>query len=258
MVHLFQRPSLNRLNLVLLLALGLCGSTWAAEVDEDTVRQRVIAHATEAVQRVTDANLQKDEIRVEIVQIPRISREFDGVEDPSEIELTTTSTMDRFYSSRGVVQVRMSTADGQIRQMGVPVKIQVKKPVWIVQKHVQAGQPLSAQSIKLELRDVSNMLQTSVGPEKEARKLEARVNLQPGEILDIRKIQTTPAVRRNADVRIILSDGHGMTISLQGQALSDAQMGEYVKVKRYRSGSVTQPKYYSAKVIAKNQVLVEI
>jgi flagellar basal body P-ring formation protein FlgA len=150
--------------------------------------------------------------------------------------------------------LHLESPSGISRDVGVPVKISIKKPVWVVKNIVNANEPLKMSNFSLQIRDVSHGYSYLVGQERNLSTYVARVSMRPGEILDARKIVIPPDVTYNDAIRILISSSNGMTISVPGIALANGRIGETIRVRQ----SVFQNKYYSAKVIDKNQVLVEM
>lgn len=169
-------------------------------------------------------------------------------------DINVTSSLSDRYSERSVVRVAFHLKDGQVREMGVPVFITISKPVWVVASMIRANQPIEKAQLKLETRDVSHQLLHSVGPETPVTDFIARMNILPGEVLDDRKIIIPPDVRANTDVNIVLTNNRDMRINVPGVAMADGRIGETIRVRQ----QLFKTRYYMAKIINKNQVLVEI
>jgi flagella basal body P-ring formation protein FlgA len=243
----------------LLLAGALaCLSGWfsvsgAVELSQAQIQQKVVAHVQEKLQnQISKAD--QAFITVEVMNVPYPPLNFPQVKDVRDIKITPESSLGEMYSERTIVRVHMETPDGANRDMGVPVHITVKKPVWVVKNAISAQQLLRTSDFTLQTKDVSYIYRYAAGQETSLGDYISRINLQPGEVLDTRKILIPPDVTYNSEVRILISGNNGMTLTVPGVALANGRIGETIRVRQ----SVYQNKYYSAKVINKNQVLVEI
>ncbi len=231
----------------------LAASAMAVTVSPETVRQHVVAHVKSQL-----ANLMQREdqaqIQVNVLNVPSPSAlDFAGAHSEREVSMEASSILDQTYSSRAVVRVRLS--DGATsREIGVPVQISIKKPVWVVKNLVNAQEPLKRSDFTLEMREVSVTYGHSVGLEHDLNQYVARVNLHPGEILDDRKMVIPPDITRNSEVRIFMTNGQGMTITVPGIAMDDGRIGQQIKVRH----QIYKRKYFTAKVLDKHRVLVEI
>jgi flagella basal body P-ring formation protein FlgA len=225
----------------------------AATVTEAQIQQVVTAHVQQTLSNVI-AKEDQSNVSVNIIQLPLASLNFPEVKNAKDIQLKAESSLGEMYSERAVVRLTMTLPSGSQREVGVPVQISIKKPVWVVKNVINANEPLTLNNFSLEVRDVSHNYSYAVGQERNLSNYVARLNLRPGEILDARKIVIPPDVSYNDEVRIFISSGNGMTISVPGIALANGRIGEMIRVRQ----SVFQQKYYSAKVIDKNQVLVEM
>ena len=76
---------------------------------------------------------------------------------------------------------------------------------------------------------------------------------QKGEIIDRRFVKMKPDVARNADVRVFFVSNGSVMISIDGTAMSDGMLGDYINVenKNYK-------KVYNGKIIGENRILVNI
>ena len=81
----------------------------------------------------------------------------------------------------------------------------------------------------------------------------AKKAFQKGEIIDKRFVKMKPDVARNSDVRIFFVSNGSVMISIDGNALADGMIGDYINVenKNYK-------RVYNGKVIGENRVLVNI
>jgi flagella basal body P-ring formation protein FlgA len=255
----FPINSCSRLRLlgatVCLLLIGsmATAASWAANVTEAQIRQVITAHVQEKLGTVI-AKEDQPNVSINIIQLPIASLNFPDVQNAKDIQLQADSSLGDMYSERAIIRLTMTPTVGNAREVGIPIQISIKKPVWVVKNIITANEPLTLNNFSLEVRDVSHNYMYAVGQERDLSNYIARLNLRPGEILDARKIIIPPDVSYNDEVRILISSGNGMTISVPGIALANGRIGEMIRVRQ----SVFQQKYYSAKVIDKNQVLVEM
>lgn len=225
----------------------------ALQVTEAQIKGPVVAYAKKAVGDLF-SKADQQYVNVTTVSIPGLPLNFPEASSFSEIKITTDSQLGQTYSERGVVKVHIEDSQGNRREIGVPIQISIKKPVWIVKNPITANAPLRLSDLSLELRDVSHSYGFTVGQERELSNYVARTTLGAGDILDTRKMIIPPDVSCNDDIRITLNSSNGMSVTVPGVALSNGRLGEMIRVRQ----SVFQRKYYTAKVIDRNRVLVEI
>ena len=224
----------------------------AVTVDPLILRDHAVAHVKS---RLADLIAREDLSRIEVsvLNIPGGAMVMKHAEKQSDLKIQADSSLGTVYSSRAIV--RLNVSDGVTsRQLGIPVSIQIKKPVWIVKNGVDAKAPLKRSDFVLESRDVSANYGYAIGTERELSDYIARVNLRPGEWLDTRKVSIPPDVTRNSDVRIIMTNGQGMTVTVAGVAIDEGRIGQTIKVRQ----QMNQKKTYSAKIIASHRVQVDI
>jgi flagella basal body P-ring formation protein FlgA len=216
-------------------------------------RQAGYAQSTGETSPVTsDKAAVNETIAISVLQVPGAPFHFPG---QSTVRITLNSAAwEQAWSDRGIVRVRLEDDAGHSRELGVPVAIRIQKPVWVVRQPVSANAPLRAIDFTRAVRDVSLTYETAIGAEKPLNAYVARVNLNPGETLDIRKIAIPPDVRYNDDIRILFRHDNGMTLSLPGVALANGRIGQTIRVRQ----NLYRRQYYNARVIDRNQVLVEM
>jgi flagella basal body P-ring formation protein FlgA len=238
---------------VCLLTGAFFGTAQAWVVTEDTLREQAIAHAkSKLASLVSAADL--DYMTIDVLQVPATLLDFPEAKTAADVKISAESVLGEFYSERAVVRLRMETPGGRAREVGVPIKITVRKPVWVVKNGISAHAPIRLSDLALETRNVSHTYGNAVGRERDLSKYVARVNLRPGEVLDARKMTIPPDVTCNSEVRILMTNGNGMTVSVPGVALGAGRIGDVIRVRQ----TVNQRKYYQAKIIDRNRVLIEI
>jgi flagella basal body P-ring formation protein FlgA len=232
---------------------GWFGVCEAVELAPAQIQKQVVAHVKEKLQGHISQNDQTT-ITIDATIPPYAQLSFPQTENASAIKISTESTLGEQYSDRTIVRVHLESPDGTSHDLGVPVHIIVKKPVWVVKTAVTAQRPLRAADFTLQTRDVSYNYRYAIGQETNLNDYVARVNLMPGEVLDNRKIIIPPDVSYNSDVMILLSSNSGMTVSVPGIAMANGRIGETIRVRQ----SVFQHKYYNARIIDRSRVLVQI
>lgn len=237
----------------LLLAASALGQANAVVIPNTLIQEKVINHVQERLATMVSKADRKN-VTVSVMHLPITPLELPAAAKISDVQFTLDSRLGEVYSERGLVQVSLKDAAGNHRDFGVPIQIIVKKPVWVVQSVINAHESMSRANLSLELKDVSQCYAYTMGEDQDLNPYVARVNMRPGEILDTRKISIPPDVVYNNEVRIFISTDSGLTVSVPGVALSDGKIGETIRVRQ----SVFQRKDYNAKIIDKNQVLVEI
>jgi len=200
----------------------------------------------------TKSSSKEETISIKILGIAGAPYHF---ADSSSIKMTCdTYSWVSTWSDRGVVRVKMSDATGRSRDVGIPVQVVIQKPVWVVRNIVGSHAPLTMRDLSLESRDVSANYGYVAGESLDLSQYVARVNLLPGEWLDIRKLEIPPAVRYNDNIHIVMLGPNGMELNVPGVALADGQIGQTIRVRQAQF----QRKDYVGKIIAKNQVQVEL
>lgn len=230
---------------------------YAVSVEKPLIRQAVIDHVRTQVGRQVGLS-GSETVHVNIRRVPGGELTFPKTARSEDIVIDVTSALEDYYSERGIARVTVkSRATGRRRSIGVPFTVDIRKPVWVVQSPVPASTPLSEADFTLEVREVARYAGYVAGQETDLSDYMARVNLQPGDLLDTRKLIIPPDVRRNNTVQIMIDAGNGISITVMGKALADGRIGEIIRVKHHHPNR-RRPRYFNAQVVDKNQVLVHM
>jgi flagella basal body P-ring formation protein FlgA len=180
----------------------------------------------------------------EIINIPA------AFPDGDQLSITLESSLDKgqWVGDRCIVRTTVQNDRGERRTLGVPVKLSLAAPVWVVTRPVSPGENLKT-ALRKEVRDIAANWQTAFTTDPAG--YTARVRMMPGEILDSRKLKRQPAVQRQHPVQISITNGQDVTITMIGEALEDGQPGQSIRVKNQR-------KTYTARVVGPNRVEVGI
>ena len=227
----------------------------AVQLGADVVSDKVRAFVMTQLAAYVKPGAGGSQVTVDVPSIPSAPFDFPDTEKVSDIRFELQSPLTIEYTDSLAVRVSMVTPDGARRDIGVPVKITISKPVYVIKQMVTAGAHLKTSDFELQRRDVSQDLQHVAGPELAMGNYIARVNLIPGQLLDTRRLQIPPDISRYDEVTLILTNGSGMTISVKAVALANANIGDTVRVRHGEAGS---RKYYTATVVSKNCVEVQI
>jgi flagella basal body P-ring formation protein FlgA len=157
--------------------------------------------------------------------------------------------------SRGIVQVTLTT-DQDVRHIGVPVRISVEKPVWIAKCLIRPKETISAQNAVLQRKRLSDDALYSLGSQENVQNYTARTTIEPGSLLDLRKLTMIPAVYNNEEVRLVMNMESGVVISVEGKALEDGTIGKRIRVSRKLGDN--KIRYYTGEVIGRNLVQINI
>lgn len=167
------------------------------------------------------------------------------------------------------LRARPLPADGVTRRVGVHVDVRVDGkhyrtvPVWFDGRAVQsvltakhprrAGEPLRMADFDWTALDVATYASGPVPAEElMSERLRLRRPLSAGEPLLREHVEERPAVARNDNVKVAVSQG-GIVIEASGIALADARIGEAVKIRNPDSNE-----QFAALVVAPGVVRIEV
>ncbi|MDX2085812.1 MAG: flagellar basal body P-ring formation chaperone FlgA [Candidatus Melainabacteria bacterium] len=237
------------------LALGfLSGSTIQVQAAPFQIEESLIGEIVQAhVKNQLPASAQSS-LSVEVDRVPGAPFLYPEEYTAEDITIQANSNLKEHFNSRAIVRVSLKDKSGSTKEVGVPVHITLKQPVWVVKNMIYPGQGINSKDLTLETRDVSRYYYSVVSPKDDLSEFEARVVVRPGMMLDRRQLIHPPAVRRNQPVKISLKNGNTFQISVEGLAMEDGRIGQTVRVRNLKKMN----QYYSGQVVAKNRVEVAL
>ena len=154
---------------------------------------------------------------------------------------------------RDIKRVDVYVNNAFIKTLNLPVQTSVYQNVLVASDIIDREQTLTRECTTIKKVDVS-MKMDYVLPEKMLEKeITTKKAFQKGEIIDKRFVKMRPDVQRNGEVRIFFVSNGDVMVTIDGTAMADGMIGDYINVenKNYK-------KVYNGKVIGENRVLVAI
>lgn len=119
----------------------------------------------------------------------------------------------------------------------VPVEVRRKLPVVVAASAIARGMPLSANVLKLEIREVTSGTQHYYLDPTDLAGTAARRMLQPGEVINANDISTLKLVKRGQNVALT-THAAGLEVRTTGVAMADGGKGDRIPVRNPRSKRV--------------------
>lgn len=247
---MFRWFNLNRILLsgALMMALQLGASVWA---DVTVTPEELAAKVTQYVQETTPLDDADTSLQVEIVRLPSVPVVLKG----ENLSLSMEDHRPTPLMFQTMIQVTLSTSD-ETRQLGVPVRLYVEKPVWVARHLIRAKAVVSPKDVMVQRKRMAYEALYSLGASENVTAFTARTNITPGTILDVRKLNPVPAVYRNDDVHMVLILASGVNITVVGKALEDGSVGQRIRVRQRLANN--KARVYTGEVTARNTVVVRI
>ena len=139
------------------------------------------------------------------------------------------------------------------RTLNLPAQTSVYKDVLVASEQINREQTLTKECTEVKKVDVASRADYVLDGSMLDKEITTKKIFQKGEIIDKRFVKMRPDVARNADVRVFFVSNSSVMITIDGIAMSDGMMGDYINVenKNYK-------KVYNGKIIGENRVLVNI
>ena len=139
------------------------------------------------------------------------------------------------------------------RTLNLPAQTSVYKDVLVASEQINREQTLTKDCTEIKKIDVANRADYVLDGSMLSKEITTKKIFQKGEIIDKRFVKMRPDVARNSDVRVFFVSNGSVMISIDGTAMSDGMLGDYINVenKNYK-------KVYNGKIIGENRILVNI
>ena len=131
----------------------------------------------------------------------------------------------------------------------VPVNIKVSNNVLVTVRPIAAGQPIQADDVQLQQRDITTMAGSALTALDQALNKNVAAPVASGTILRLEMLRASNVILQGQTVKLI-AQGAGFRVSSEGQAMGNAKAGQVVGVKT-RSGQII-------KGVAKSEGVVEV
>lgn len=230
--------------IVLITILTVLSSTsvFAAVLNSEEIKSEV----EQKVLTIISKNI-KGEIKAEVRVIP-----FKTLEIPDGEKRIYVSMESADFSPRKITKVIIQVNGKIVKKFNVPVSLKVYDKVWVATDNIQKGQSLGFTNVSLERKDITRISNNVLRDDKSLSDIIAFRNIRAGKIIDKRYVISKPDVSKNSVVSVIFETG-GVKIAIDGEAMDNASVGDFVKIK-----SQKYKKYYTGKVISPNKVLVRM
>lgn len=229
---------------MLLLLLLICiPSTQAQIVPASKVKIDVARLFENKYKTVIDADIQ-----VKITATP-----FADLQLPDgRITYKISSGGDKILP-RDVKRVDVLVNGVYVRTLNLPAQTFVYKDVLVASEQIDREQTLTKECTEVKRVDISNRANFVLDGALLDKEIITKKIFQKGEIIDKRFVKMKPDVARNSDVRVFFVSNGSVMISIDGTAMADGMLGDYINVenKNYK-------KVYNGKIIGENRVLVNI
>ena len=194
-------------------------------------------------QKMTDADI---EVKVSATPFAQLQLP-DG-----KVTYKITSGADKIVP-RDIKRIDVYVNNAFIKSLNLPVQTVIYKEVLVANDYINREQSLNKDNLSLKKMDVSMKMDNVLTQSALNKEMSAKKGFQKGEIIDKRFVKMRPDVVRNGEVRIFFVSNDAVMVSVDGTAMSDGMLGDYINVenKNYK-------KTYNGKVIGENKVLVNI
>ncbi len=154
---------------------------------------------------------------------------------------------------RDIKRVDLYINENLFRTLSLPAQTSVYKDVLVANDFIDREQTLTKECTSTKKVDVAMKADYVLDESMLDKEITTRKIFQKGEIIDKRFVKMRPDVARNSEVRVFFVSNGAVMISIDGTAMSDGMLGDYINVenKNYK-------RVYNGKIIGENKVLVNI
>ena len=139
------------------------------------------------------------------------------------------------------------------RTLNLPAQTSVYRDVLVANDTINREQTLTKDCTTVKRVDVANRADFVLGEEMLDKEITTRKIFQKGEIIDKRFVKMRPDVAKFSDVRVFFVSNGNVMVTIDGTAMMDGMLGDYINVENRN-----YKKVYNGKIIGTNKVLVNI
>lgn len=121
----------------------------------------------------------------------------------------------------------------------IPLQIKVMQPMVVIARPVSANHVLTEKDLLIEQRDIGNLRQGYMANIAAVVGQQAKYSLGLGTVIQKNHLRPLNIVKRGESIVLVASAGT-MEVRMQGTAMSDASLGDRVRVKNLSSERVVE------------------
>ena len=230
--------------LILALSLFLCASSALAQT---IPASQVKSDITKLYENTYKAKTNGD------VEVKITGCQFSELQLPDgKVTYKPAAGSDRILA-RDVKRVDVYVNGNYIKTLNLPAQTSVYKNVLVASDFINREQTLTKECTVVKRVDVSMKADYVLDESMLDKDITTKKIFQKDEIIDKRFVKMRPDVARNAAVRVFFVSKGAVMITIDGTAMGDGMIGDYINVenKNYK-------RVYNGKVIGENKILVNI
>lgn len=139
------------------------------------------------------------------------------------------------------------------RTLNLPAQTVVYREVLVASEQINREQTLTKECTEVKKVDVSMRSDFVLDGSMLDKEITTKKIFQKCEIIDRRFVKMKPDVAKFSDVRVFFVSNGSVMISIDGVAMSDGMLGDYINVENRN-----YKKVYNGKIIGENKILVNI
>ncbi len=243
----------KQLSFCLVAWLWLCFLGQGLAYASVTVMPKAIASRVKAyiLASTPSPKEQNATVDVEVLNLPQLPVQLEG----ENLKWVLSDTRPTPLTPSTIVQVSLST-ESDLRHIGIPVRIYIDRPVWVVKQLIMAHQPITPSDVTLERKRLTYEAPYVIGEKDNITAYSAQSNLAPGTILQSRQLFLTPAIFRNDQIRLVLVMASGVQVSVMARALEDGAIGKRIRVQEQLANN--QYKVLTGQVVSHDTVVIRL
>ena len=187
-------------------------------------------------------------IEVNIVSVP-----FIQLTVPDGKVTYKVSSNSKTVTSRCFMIVSIYSNGDFIRTVGIPVKISALKDVYVAKENIGRGIVLSANQLQVKTIDITNTYLAPLEYGELSKSYVTTKIFQAGAVIDKKYLKSQPDIMRDAAVTLYFKTKENISVTLDGIAVSEGNIGDMISVRNKRYNRI-----YNGKIIGENKVLVRI